>query len=161
MKNKEEEPFIPLTIELVPQTSWCKNVRSVITPKEWDNIRREVYKNANYRCEICSGAGKKWPVECHEVWLYDDKTHTQELAGFKALCPACHQVKHLGLTMNKGKGMEATYHLSRVNFWSFQMSVLYIHEAFAKWNERNEYEWSINLSVLDVLQKKQLGEVEQ
>ncbi len=41
-----------LTIELVPSTSWYKNMRS-ISPKSWDLIRSSIYKRAKYRCEVC------------------------------------------------------------------------------------------------------------
>lgn len=37
------------------------------------------------------------PVECHEVWDYDDDRKIQRLERRVALCPACHEVKHAGL----------------------------------------------------------------
>lgn len=86
-----------LTIELVPSTSWFSNLRSLLSSEEWDKIRRGCYKNANYKCEICSGVGPKHPVECHETWEYDEKQGIQKLIGLIALCPSCHEVKHVGL----------------------------------------------------------------
>lgn len=68
-----------LTIELVPSTSWYSNVRSMVKPEEWDILRRISYKEAQYRCKICHGQGTKHPVECHEIWEYDDAKHTQTL----------------------------------------------------------------------------------
>src|SRR5574337_1863360 len=85
-----------LTIELVPQTSWMNNVRAVLTTKRWDILRGIVADQAWNVCEICGGVGPKHPVECHEIWEYDEKNRTQKLAGMIALCPDCHMVKHFG-----------------------------------------------------------------
>ena len=41
-----------LTIELVPSTSHYTNVRTILPKKEWDRLRKESYKKANYKCEI-------------------------------------------------------------------------------------------------------------
>jgi hypothetical protein len=56
------------------------------------------------RCEICGGRGPEHPVECHERWRYNDLIRTQTLVRMIALCPACHQVKHVGLANVRGKG---------------------------------------------------------
>lgn len=74
-----------LTIELVPATSWGNNLRSRLPKKSWNAIRKRVYKEADFKCEICGGVGKRHPVECHEVWEYDDVNHIQSLVGFVAL----------------------------------------------------------------------------
>ena len=63
-----ENKKIKLTIELVPKTAWYKNVRSEVSKDRWDELRKECYRNANYKCEVCGGTGPKWPVECHEIW---------------------------------------------------------------------------------------------
>jgi hypothetical protein len=68
-----------LTVELVPETSWYSNLRSELTEEQWDTVRRRCYVAADYRCEVCGGRGPKWPVECHEVWSYDDLEHVQTL----------------------------------------------------------------------------------
>ena len=67
-----------LTIELVPKTAWFSNLRSILARAAWDKLRKESYKNAAHKCEICGGYGKKHPVECHEIWEYDDKNHIQK-----------------------------------------------------------------------------------
>ena len=150
--DKVEHP-IKLTIELVPSTSWYSNVRSEVSKSEWDFIRKKVYRNANYHCEICYGVGKKWPVECHEIWVYDDEKHIQELGGMQALCPNCHMVKHIGRTVEIGKGLQAISHLCKVNFWSKEKATEYMQESFAIWNERSQHEWRLNLFYLKTLTK--------
>ena len=86
-----------LTIELVPKTAWYNNLRSQFTKEQWDFIRKYAYKRAGYKCEVCGDTGDNHPIEAHEEWHYNDKNHTMTLDKVTALCPACHQVKHIGL----------------------------------------------------------------
>ena len=113
LKPKSTEPR--LTVELVPQTCWYSNVRSEVSTGEWDKLKRVTFEQANYCCEVCSGRGLKHPVECHEIWDYNDERHIQTLTGLIALCPACHECKHMGLANIKGRGAIATDHLAKVN----------------------------------------------
>ncbi len=146
-------PAARLTIELVPATSWYHNVRALVDEQTWDRIRRKVYRQAGYRCELCGGRGPAHPVECHEVWRYDDQTRTQTLVGMIALCPACHQVKHLGLANVRGKGAEARAHLLRVNGWTPEQADAHIEQAFQVWERRSQGPWTLDLDGLraDVL----------
>lgn len=151
MNETDEEWGAPeprLTIELVPATSWYSNVRSHVSKSEWDEIRKKVYRSANYRCEVCSGVGKKHPVECHEIWVYDDENYIQELAGMQALCPMCHKVKHFGRTAAIGEGTAAMNHISEVNKWHLPRVKKYIQSAFQQWEQRSLHEWSLNLTHL-------------
>jgi len=146
---KESGRIMKLTIELVPKTSWFTNLRSILTTSQWDNIRKDCYKNANYRCEICNGVGKSHPVECHEVWSYDDVNHIQKLDGLIALCPSCHQVKHIGLAKIKGRYFEAMQHLIDINGISEYEAEELIEEAFAEYSERSRYNWTVDISYLE------------
>jgi hypothetical protein len=138
-----------LTIELVPTTCWYSNVRSEVTPEQWDRLRRKCYSAASYRCEICDGQGPKWPVECHEVWEYDDRRKVQSLKRLIALCPKCHGVKHIGRMQSTGKGGVALRHLMKINGWSKKAAEAYIQKAFAQWSERSEHEWELDISWLE------------
>ena len=138
-----------LTIELVPQTAWFSNVRSMVSKEDWDILRKEAYKKANYKCELCGGVGSKHPVECHEIWEYDDQNHTQKLLGLIALCPSCHEVKHMGLASVRGRQDIATQHLAKVNNWSKNQVNQYVDEQFNKWQKRSGYEWEIDLKWLE------------
>jgi len=137
-----------LSIELVPQTSWWTNVRSMVSRKTWDIIRRQTYAEANYCCEICGGKGTKHPVECHEIWHYDDKKGIQKLLKMIALCPKCHEVKHIGLSSIRGRLKEATTHLAKINGWNEQEANVYIDDAFKIWHGRNCIKWKIDISFL-------------
>ena len=137
-----------LTIELVPSSSWYTNVRSHLPPEEWDLIRRAVYRRAKYRCEICGGRGAPHPVECHEVWSYDDARKVQRLERMIALCPACHRVKHIGLASIRGRYDEAIRHLAQVNDWPLDHANRYADAAFGVWMERSQSEWTVDLGSL-------------
>ena len=141
-------PAARLTIELVPQTSWYHNVRALVDEPTWDRIRRKVYRQAGYRCQLCGGRGPAHPVECHEVWRYDDQTRTQALVRMIGLCPACHQVKHFGLANVRGKDAEARAQLLRVNGWTPEQADAYIEQAFHVWERRSQGPWTLDLQGL-------------
>jgi hypothetical protein len=140
-----------LTIELVPKTAWYKNVRSNVSKEEWERLKKITFSRARHRCEICGGRGQSWPVECHEIFAYDDERHIQKLVRLVALCPACHEVKHIGLAGLRGKGNAARAHLAKVNDWSMEDAGLYIEGCFEVWHRRSRHEWKLDLSYLELL----------
>lgn len=137
-----------LTIELVPKTSWFTNLRSILKKEDWDNLRKQTYKKAHYRCEICGGRGRKWPVECHEIWEYDDEKKIQRLKKLIALCPTCHKVKHIGFASTQNRGTMAAKHLAKINNWTKQDTDLYIEASFETWSQRSQFSWQIDLTYL-------------
>ena len=150
LKEKgQQEPKNPkLTIELVPRTCWFSNVRSNVSRAEWDTIRKKTALEAGYKCETCGDKGKKWPVECHEIWAYDDNTLIQKLVGLISLCPPCHSVKHMGFTQLRDKELEATCHLAIVNKWTYRAAKSYIEAQFEVWKQRSEYQWLLDIDWL-------------
>jgi len=141
-----------LTIELIPATCLYSNVRSEIPKKEWDRIRKEVYKTAKNKCEVCNGDGKKQgykhSVECHEIWEYDDQKMVQYLKGLIALCPRCHQVKHIGRTTVIGKQSQALEHLQKVNMWNHKQAVSYLAEIYLLQRWRSNFQWKLDITKL-------------
>lgn len=138
-----------LSIELVPRTCWFSNVRSCVSKKDWDKLRKKTYQAAGHKCEICGGKGKRWPVECHEVWQYDDSNKTQTLERMIALCPSCHEVKHIGLAQIKGRMMHAVKHLMKVNKITEDEADDYLTKVFNQWRKRSTHNWKLDLSFLD------------
>ncbi|HCI6648183.1 TPA: hypothetical protein NPP36_003317 [Klebsiella variicola subsp. variicola] len=154
LKALEGEPdvsFYPprLTIELVPRTCWFDNVRSAVSSSEWKRLRQQTARTAGWKCQICGGKGPRWPVECHEIWHYDDDRQCQTLTGLIALCPSCHEVKHMGFSGLRGKKDEAVAHLALVNGWSLLGAFDYVDEAFDVWRERSRHAWQLDISWLE------------
>lgn len=144
-----------LTIELVPKTVWFKNLRSELSQEEWDKLRKATYKSAGYKCEVCGGKGPKHPVECHEIWEYDDENKIQKLLGLIALCPSCHEVKHIGLAQMNGNYERARKHLAKVNGWSEEDAEYYIQAQFEIWALRSQFDWKLDLSWLEKIGDKE------
>ncbi|MGR6033938.1 MAG: HNH endonuclease [Candidatus Nitrosoglobus sp.] len=147
--GEEEDAF--LTVELVPETCWFSNVRDHVDKATWDTWRRQTYRKADYICQICGSRGPNWPVECHEIWDYDDENNVQKLMGLIALCPTCHEVKHIGLSGLKGKGEAAEFHLAQVNNWTRQQVEEYLEEVWEVWKERSQRQWELDITFLEQL----------
>lgn len=151
----------PLGIELVPKTAWGKNLRTSclaathLRTCSWDRLRKLAYQKAGNRCEICSGRGPKWPVECHEVWDYRMQTSdgvvvktVQRLDRLIALCPSCHEVKHMGYARVRGREAEAKAHLALVNGWTSQQVQDHVDEMSALFTSRSQHTWTLDLGGL-------------
>ena len=106
-----------LNFELVPDGCWYSNLRSILSPAQWDVVRKEAYARANGRCMICGAPSAR--LEAHERWEYDEKTHTQKLANVVAICKRCHEVIHIGRTQLSGREKEAEEHFMKVNNCSY------------------------------------------
>ena len=137
-----------LSIELVPKTCWFSNVRSAVTKQQWDYIRSLISDKAWSVCEICGGVGPKHPVECHEIWHYDDKNQIQKLTGMIALCPDCHGVKHFGFSQLQGKAEKAIKHFMKVNKIGQAEAESIIFKAFKTWEQRSQKQWTLDISHL-------------
>lgn len=92
--------------------------------------------------------GPKHPVECHEIWDYDDKQYHQKLVGMIALCPDCHQVKHIGRAQIQGLYQQSLNHLYQVNNMTKKEGELYIKECFKQWEARSQQQWTLDISLL-------------
>lgn len=138
-----------LTIELVPATAWHQNIRTTVTEEIWDAARRLVYRQAGYRCEICQGKGSKHPVECHEIWHYNEATQVQKLVRLIALCPSCHLVKHFGRAQMVGQEDEACAHLKKVNGWDDARLDRYLEMVAETYNRRSTIQWTLDLTAME------------
>lgn len=138
-----------LCVELVPKTCWYSNVRSLLSKSQWDTIKKMVFAEAGYVCEICGGKGPKHPVECHEIWGYDDLLFIQKLNGMIALCPKCHRVKHFGLACIQGREAQVTSHLKIVNGISTKEAENHIKQSFKEFDRRSKHQWALDVSYLE------------
>lgn len=134
-----------LAVELVPKSMWGINLRALLRRTDWDKVRRATYAKAGDRCEICGGSGRRRPVECHEVWYFDDSRSIQRLIGLRALCPTCHLATHYGRAIVAGFVLEAQLQLEAVNGRSGSQMRRYIALEFVLWEFRNRREWDLDL----------------
>lgn len=148
-------PFKPLIVdpgkpklvaELVPSTCWMSNVRDHVPADTWRALSREVYRLANYKCEICGCQGENHPVENHEVWKYENGTQT--LVRMIALCPSCHLCKHPGFASLSNRIEEVYEQLMRINRWTRTQAQQHLKHAFSEWERRSAQTWTLDLSYL-------------
>lgn len=137
-----------LNFELVPDSCWYSNLRTVLSPSAWDLIRRRVYANAGGKCEICGGSSNR--LEAHEQWEYDEENKIQRLKRVVAVCRACHQVIHIGRTQIMGGEEAASRHFMQVNGCCYAE----YRKALGKANEdhlrRNKIdEWALDVTWLE------------
>lgn len=132
--------------ELVPEACWRSNLRSWLSPDEWDIVRKDAYKRAGYRCRICGAKGR---MEAHERWSYDDNRALQTLEDVLALCHACHEVVHISRTQLMGRGAEAMEHFMRVNGCSQSDYHAELARVNTEYLQRNKIEeWTTDISWL-------------
>jgi len=142
-----------LSIELIPSNSFGNNLRSLLRGCTWDRLRKDCYEKAGHVCEICGQTGKqqgrKHNVECHEIWAYNDSERLQTLAGLQALCPLCHQCKHIGRSLSVGAGRPTVSHLATTNGMTLQETEDYINESLVEHTLRSHGDaWVLDLSFL-------------
>ncbi|MFI7359903.1 DUF5710 domain-containing protein [Streptomyces avidinii] len=140
-----------LFVDLVPSSCWFTNVRSCVTQKDWDRLRRMIYDRAGNRCEAC-GAGadretKRW-LEAHERWTYNDVTRVQTLKRLICLCTDCHTVTHFGFARIRGLAPQARAHLMKVTRMTGSQADVHIASAFDVWEVRSRITWTLDLSML-------------
>lgn len=140
-----------LFVDLVPSTCWFTNVRSCVSPRDWERLRRMITRRAGMRCEICGATEDKqtrrW-LEAHERWVYDDARGTQRLARLICLCTDCHTVTHFGFAQVRGLDEAAYLHLIAVTGMNRTEAYVHLQDAFALWEARSARRWELDLSML-------------
>jgi hypothetical protein len=137
--------YFILTPDLVPTTSWYKNLRNK-DPKAWGKIRKASYAKAGHKCEIC---GAKGMLHCHEQWEYDNIKGIQKLVGLISLCPDCHEVMHIGLAELNGRYENAIQHMMKVNNIGKRKAEEIVRSSFIAWKKLSKIQWELDLSFLD------------
>ena len=136
-----------LRIQLVPDSCWCSNLRSILTRQEWDIVRKEAYSRAGHRCSVCDREVSR--LEAHEEWEYDDITHTQRLRDIVALCRSCHSCVHIGRTSLVGDIDKAEKWYQHVNHCTYQEYKRDLALATEEHLRRNQVdEWRLDISYL-------------
>ena len=151
--------MLKLTIEMVPQTCWGRNLRSRMPSADWDRVRKFAYVRAGNKCEVCGGKGM---LHCHERWEYDGGRKVQKCVGLVALCVHCHGIKHYGrssVECSQEQLGRLHKHFMKVNKVGKEVLDKHIRESVAAWMERSESEWSVDYGGYDRWQDVLLGKV--
>lgn len=136
-----------LNFELVPDSCWYSNLRSLLTPQQWDAVRKKVYARANGKCMICGAPSGR--LEAHERWEYDEENAVQRLAGIVAVCRSCHETIHIGRTQLMGGEERACAHFMKVNGCTYAQYRKALGEANEAHRRRNAVpEWRLDISAL-------------
>lgn len=140
-----------LFVDMIPRTCWFTNVRTCVSPQDWERLRRTVFARAGHRCEACGATedrgARRW-LEAHERWSFDDRTGTQTLRRLICLCSPCHLTTHLGHANVTGRADEALTHLRRVTGMTDQQVSRHVDEAGRLWTERSARTWHLDLRML-------------
>ena len=136
-----------LYIDMIPKTSYFKNVRSLFNDTDWNLIRHHIYERSSHRCECCGVKRFKY-LDAHERWIYDYETKTQKLIRIIALCRPCHQATHFGHSKKTKNIDKIKEHLKKVKKINDIELENHIREAYNIWNDRNKIEWIIDTSII-------------
>ena len=136
-----------LNFELVPDSCWYSNLRSILSKKQWDFLRQDARDRAQGRCMIC---GKKTDkLDAHERWSYNEEKCVQKLEDIVAVCKDCHSVIHIGYTQLKGDVERAEKHFIKVNNCSYAEYRKALGIANEEHQRRNKIsEWKLDLNYL-------------
>lgn len=148
----EDRSFGPgLFVDMIPRSCWFTNVRTCVSERDWERLRRMILGRADHHCEACGNVedrdARRW-LEAHERWSYDDHTDTQTLRRLICLCSPCHLVTHLGYANVTGRADEALTHLREVTGMSDHEVNRHVEDAGRLWTERSARHWRLNLRML-------------
>ena len=146
--NDYHPSLYKLKIEMIPERSHRKNVRTSLPASEWRKLSGATSAAAGGLCEIC-GCSPSRGLECHEKWLFDEEKRRQVLTGLIGLCKDCHLVKHMGVSYRLGLMDRSIAHLSLVNGISDKESRWYVERAFRRAAELDRLKWTIDISWLE------------
>jgi hypothetical protein len=120
-----------LFVDLIPASSWFRNVRNAVSATDWYRIRTMVYARAGHQCEAC-GRRKSDHVrlDCHERFEYTGQI--QRLRRLVCMCGACHQVTHFGHTHLSGRADQALAHLMTVTGMTQATAMAHIKARIAE-----------------------------
>jgi hypothetical protein len=145
-----------LEIELVPESSHFKNLRSELTTTQWSKLRKK-YLPENGKCEICGGVSPGRGLDLHEVWSYtilDKEYGIQRLERLEGLCMYCHEVKHYYLANLRGFGERARNRLKKINKLSYNEVLEYENKVHTLFLIRSKIKWSIDFNGFDFVNIK-------
>jgi len=136
-----------LYIDMIPKSSYFKNVRKLFNECDWNLIRNHIYERTGHKCECCGIKRFKY-LEAHERWIYNYNTQTQKLIRIIALCRMCHASTHYGHSKKTKEIEKINEHIKKVRKINNEELNKHIKEAYQIWEERNKIKWNIDTSII-------------
>lgn len=136
-----------LYIDMIPKTTYFKNVRSLFNDSDWNLIRHHIYERVNYKCECCGKKKMKY-LDAHERWEFNEETQTQKLVRIIALCKLCHSATHYGHSKRTKNIEKINNHIKKINNYNDEELKEHINNSYALWKERNKIKWNLDFSIL-------------
>ena len=137
---------LKLQVEMVPRSSWYVSLHRLMPDRAWDKLRKEVHERNGSKCQHC---GSSLKLQCHELWKYDGKTHTQKLAGLGTICNMCHHATHFGLAVKLASQNyldinAVVRHFLQVNACDLATFDKHQKKAYDLFEKRSQYEWKVD-----------------
>lgn len=136
-----------LYIDMIPKTTYFKNVRLLFNDTDWNLIRHHIYERCNNKCECCGKKRMKY-LEAHERWEFDEITQTQKLIRIIALCKLCHSATHYGHSKRTKNIDKINIHIKKINNFSDEQLNQHIKDSYNIWKKRNTIKWNLDFSIL-------------
>jgi len=129
---------------LVPKPLWGINAHDLLAWETWQHIRRDTFAQDNHVCVICE---QQLPLECHEVFSYDDTAGVAVLEKLESRCTDCHACNHLGRLRkrNPDEFRHALVRIGRLNKMKPEEVVLLVKEAFRLHSTRTK-SWELKVA---------------
>jgi len=151
LPGEDREFGAGLFVDLIPSSCWFTNVRTCVSPQDWERLRRAITRRAGQRCEVCGADenhGVSRGLEAHERWAYDAHNGVQALRRLICLCTDCHRTTHFGHAKVTGQADQAFAHLCAVTGMTAAETRRHIDAAGELWTGRSRRIWSLDLSIL-------------
>jgi hypothetical protein len=135
--NLRDDEQLLITVSLIPRPNWGKDLAKLLPKRTWEQLRKQVYAEAEHRCVICGAAGS---LHADEVWDYDEEHVIQRLISIRAVCPDCHACKHWGRTQMVSPPAELerlAAHFCRVNNCDPKVFKAHRTKAANEWRRRS------------------------
>ena len=137
---------LKLRIEPIPASTWGISLANKLPKEEWDEIRTRVYRDADYRCQICGATGRT--LHAHEVWGFKEDKQIQFLKGLECCCELCHDVHHFGRSREVKSPSYVDRligHWCRVNGKTRMDFIRYEQEIFALNRKRADVQYIVKI----------------
>ncbi|CAL5219776.1 g1679 [Coccomyxa viridis] len=144
--------LVPLTVDAIPENVLpYANLSNLLSKEDWDNLCRTTARAANYRCQISGGCNpdSQNPVQCQEVWAFDDDRAEMRLVGLQAVCSEIYLAKRLLRQLDDNTRQTAMWTLQALNDWTIMEAEAYLQYIDGIARDRSRKPWTVDLSWLN------------